>query len=224
VTLIAEDLLLVLLDDETGKPQTQQLQIALGGAVLVELAVDGTVEVVESDSLWRSAKVYPVEGARPGDPLLQTAWETVREKERSAQSLVEKLGKGLSDTLCQRLVDRGILERVDDKVLGLFPRTRWPARDTSHEDDVRRALTAVLVDDAEPDARTGALVALLHAVDRAHKTVPHPGVADREVKRRAKEVAEGQWAAKAVKDAIAAATAATVAAMTAVTAGAVAST
>jgi hypothetical protein len=224
VTLIAEDLLLLLLDDESGKPQTQQLQIALGGAVLVELAVEGMVEVVESESLWRSAKVHPVEGARPGDPLLQTAWETVRDKERSAQNLVEKLGKGLNETLCARLTDRGILERHDDKVLGLFPRTRWPARDTSHEEALRRALTVVLVDGGTPDPRTGALVALLHAVDRAHKTVPHPGIGDREVKKRAKEVADGQWAAKAVRDAIAAATAATMAAMTAVTAGAVATT
>jgi hypothetical protein len=224
VTLIAEDLLLLLLDDESGKPLTQQLQIALGGAVLVELAVGGMVEVVKADSMWRAAKVHPVEGARPGDPLLMSAWETVRERERSAQSLVEKLGKGLTDTLCERLADRGILERRDDKVLGLFPRTRWPARDTSHEDALCRALSVVLVDDQVPDPRTGALVALLYAVDRAHKSVPHDGVSDRDVKKRAKEVAEGQWAATAVKDAIAAATAATMAAMTAVTAGAVATT
>ncbi len=220
MTLIAEDLLLLLLDDESGKRQTEQLAIVLGGAVLVELAVEGMVEVVEKKSLWQSAKVWPVEGARPDDPVLTAAWATVGEKERSAQGLVEKLGKGLDETLCNRLAERGILERRHDKVLGLFPRTRWPARDSSHEDAVRRALVTVLVDGNEPDPRTGALVALLYAVDRAHKTVPHDGVTDREVKKRAKEVAEGQWAAKAVKDAIAAATAATMAAVTAATAGA----
>ena len=115
MTLVAEDLLLLL----------------LGGAVLVELALDGMVEVVEASSVWRKAKVHPVEGARPGDPLLQDAWRTVGEKERSAQALVERLGKGLGDTLCARLAERGLLERRDDKILGLFPRTRWPARYTS---------------------------------------------------------------------------------------------
>jgi hypothetical protein len=69
VTLIAEDLLLLLLDDQSGKPQTQQLEIALGGALLVELAVEGMVEVVEASSMWRSAKVWPVEGSRPDDPV-----------------------------------------------------------------------------------------------------------------------------------------------------------
>ena len=43
-------------------------------------------------------------------------------------------------------------------------------------------------------------------------------MSDRDVKKRAKEVAEGQWAAKAVKDAVAAAMAATTAAMVAATA------
>jgi hypothetical protein len=222
VTLIAEDLLLLLLDDVSGKAQTQQLQVALGGAVLVELALAEAVTVEEKSSMWRSAKVRPVAGAGPTDPVLTSALATVGEKERSAQDLVNRLGKGLTDTLCSRLAGRGILERQDDKVLGLFPRTRWPARDSSYEDAVRRALTVVLVDGSEPDPRTAALVALLHAIDRPHKTVAHEGVSDREVKKRAKEVAEGQWAAKAVKDAVAAAMAATTAAMVAVTAGAVA--
>ena len=220
MTLIAEDLLLLLLDDGSGKPQTQQLEVALGGAVLVELALEGMVEVTEATAMWRSAKVRPVAGAAPDDPVLASALRTAGEKDRSAQSLVEKLGKGLSDTLCRRLAERGVLERRDEKVLGLFPRTRWPARDSSHEDAVRRALTTVLVYGNEPDPRTGALVGLLHAVDRAHKSVPHAGVSDREVKKRAKQLSDGQWAAAAVKDAVAATTAATVAAMTAATAAA----
>lgn len=75
----------------------------------------------------------------------------------------------------------------------------------------------VLVEGADPDPRTGALVALLHAVDRAHKTVPHEGLGAGQVRERAKQVAEGDWAAKAVQDAIAAAMAATMAAVTAAT-------
>jgi len=215
--LIAEDLLLLLLDDASGRPQTSQLELALGGGVLVELALDGAVEVAET-SVWRSSKVRPVPGAAPEDPVLRAGLAVVAEKERSAQDLVQRLGKGLADTLAGRLVERGILERRDDKVLGLFSRTRWPARDSSHEERVRHALTAVLVAGSHPDPRTGALVALLHAVDRSHQSVPHEGLRAGEVKRRAKEVAEGDWAAKAVKDAVAAATAATTAAITAATA------
>ena len=159
--LIAEDLLLLLLDDASGRPQTSQLELALGGGVLVELALDGAVEVAEKTTVWRSAKVRPVPGAAPEDPVLRAALAAVAEKERSAQDLVQRLGKGLADTLAGRLVERGILEQRDERALGLFSRTRWPARDSSHEERVRRALTAVLVAGSHPDPRTAALVALL---------------------------------------------------------------
>lgn len=220
MTLIAEDLLLLLLDDESGRlTGTSYPQPALGGALLVELATTGAVEVEERRSVWRSAKVT-VTGQLPADPLLRTSYDVVAEKSRSAQDLVNRLGKGVRDTLADRLVDRGILERVDGRVLGLFPTTRWPTADAAHEADVRRALTAALVQGQEPDERTGALVALLSSLDRAHKVVDRDGLPAREVRKRAKAIAEGAWAARAVRDAINASTAAITAATTAAATGA----
>ena len=220
-TLVAEDLLLLLLDDEKGVVSSMvSVSTVLGGAVLVELAMGGHV-VVEKTSAWRSAKVRPVAGSEPPtDPVLVDALATITAKERAASDLVDRLGKGLRDTLADRLVERRVLERRDDKVLGLFPRTRWPAADTAHEDAVRLRLRAALVEGVDPDERTGALAALLHAVDRAHKTVDRGPVSAREVRKRAKTLAEGQWAADAVRDSIAAATAVTVAATVAATSAA----
>ncbi len=223
MTLISEDLFLLLMDDESGKPQIGQLHLALGGAVLVELALEEAVLVDGPGSFLRPAKVGVVPGAAPEDAVLRDALAVVAEKERTAQDLVKRLGKGLDQTLGDRLAARGMVDRRDDRVLGLVRRTTWPARDPSHEEAVRRELTYVLVQGAQPTARIGALAALLHAVDRAHKTVPHEGMSSREVKRRAKEISQGDWAAKAVRDAVAAATAATVAAVTAATSAAVAS-
>lgn len=218
-TLLAEDLLLLLLDDETGSATSSYVDVALGGAVLLELALAGAVTVRERTSIWSGAKVAVTPGTTTlGDPLLDSALPLVAERERSASDLVHRLGKGVQDVLAERLAARGLLRRQDDKVLGLFPRTRWLAADTAHEVDVRRHLTAVLVQGLEPDARTGALVALLSAVDKAPASVDHDGVPKREVRRRAKEVAQGAWAADAVKDAIAASTAAIVAGVTAATA------
>ncbi len=211
-TLLAEDLLLLLLDDESGALDVAADPApALGGALLLELALDDAVEVHERR--WARGVVRTTGGhdhTEGRDPLLGAALATVAEKERSAQDLVQRLGKGLKEQLVDRLVERGVLEVRRDKVLGLFPRTRWPARDSSHEDAVRRALTAVLVGGAEPDPRTAALVALLHATGRAHKVVDHQGIRAGQVRRRAEEVAEGAWAAEAVRKAVGAATAAVV--------------
>jgi hypothetical protein len=216
-TLIAEDLLLLLLDDDKGTATSSYLDVALGGALLVELALAEAVHVRERTSVWSGAKVAATPGATVADPVLAGALDRVAERERSATDLVQRLGRGVKDALATRLVERGLLVRQDDRILGLFPRTRWLAADSTHEQEVRRALTAVLVQGLEPGPRTGALVALLSAVDKAPASVDHHGVPTREVRRRAKQVAEGAWAAAAVRDAIAASVAATTAAITAAT-------
>ena len=218
--LIAEDLLLLLLDDDSGTKQTSWMRPALGGALLVELALGGNV-VMGEKRWWRAGRVMAVlEAPAPVDPLLAQALATVASKPRNAQELVNRLGKGVEKQLAQRLVDRGLLERRESRVLGLFPRTRWPARDVTHEQQVRRSLSAALVEGQQPDQRTAAVIALLSALDRAHKTVDRGDLKARDVRRRAKEIADGDWAAKAVKDAIRAAMAAT----TAATAGGAAAT
>lgn len=217
--LIAEDLLLLVLDDEKGTMQTAYPRPALGGAVLVELALTGAVEVEEKASVWKTAKVR-VTGQVPDDEVLRDAYDVVAEKERSAQDLVDRLGRKLVDRLAERLAAKGVLERRKDKVLGLIPVTRWPAADATREREVRQQLTSALVQGVGPDERTGALVALLHAIGKAHKVVDRGGLSAGQVRKRAKQIGEGDWAAKAVRDAISASTAAVAAASTAATTGA----
>lgn len=215
MALIAEDLLLLLLDDRRGTVAGQHTDLALGGAVLAELALVGAVTVPERTRVWRTAKVRAVPGVRLEDPVLREGLARVAAKERSAQDLVGRLGKGLRTRLGDRLVEQGLLRREDDRLLGVFRRTRWLPLDSTHEERLRRDLTATLCAGAEPDEHTGALVSLLAAVDRAHRSIDHEGLSSREVRRRAKQVAEGDWAARAVRDAVRAATAATTAAVSA---------
>ena len=211
MTLIAEDLLLLLLDDRSGKPQTAHLEIALGGAVLVDLALEGLVEVASHGSLLSSAKLRRAPGATSGDRILAGALGAVAENQ-AAQRLVVKVGKGLVDPLAERQCRRGVLDRREEKVLGLVTRTRWPSRDPSRKEAIRRALVVILVQRGRPDARSAALIGLLLAVHRLHRTVSHPDASARSVRKRAKEVAEESWASPTTRDAVAVATAATAAA------------
>ena len=211
MTLIAEDLLLLLLDDQSGKPNTGHLDLALGGAVLVDLALEGLVEVASHGSLLGSAKLRRAPGAMAGDRILAGALAAVAEN-KPAQKLVVKVGKGLLDPLAERQRRRGVLDRREEKVLGLVTRTRWPSRDPSRKEAIRRGLVVILVQGGRPDARSAALIGLLLAVHRLHRTVSHPDASARSVKKRAKEVAEENWASPTIKDAVAVATAATAAA------------
>ena len=211
MTLIAEDLLLLLLDDQSGKPNTGHLDLALGGAVLVDLALEGLVEVASHGSLLGSAKLRRAPGAMAGDRILAGALAAVAEN-KPAQKLVVKVGKGLLDPLAERQRRRGVLDRREEKVLGLVTRTRWPSRDPSRKEAIRRGLVVILVQGGRADARSAALIGLLLAVHRLHRTVSHPDASARSVKKRAKEVAEESWAGPTIKDAVAVATAATAAA------------
>ena len=211
MTLIAEDLLLLLLDDRTGKARTAYLEIALGGAVLVDLALEGLVEVTSPGSIWRSGKLRRAPGASAGDRILAGALGAVAENQ-SAQRLVGKVGKGLVEPLAERQRQRGVLDRREEKVLGLVTRTRWPSRDPSRKESIRRGLVVILVQRGHPDARSAALIGLLLAVHRLHRTISHPDASARRLRQRAKEVALESWATPAVKDAVAVATAATAAA------------
>ena len=220
-TLIAEDLVLLLLDDESGKlTNASYLDTGIGGALLVELALAETVDVVKGSGLWARAKVRPTGRSAPPDPVLAEALTVIAEKERTAQDLVGRLGKRRRDQLLDRLRERGMVEPREDRVLGLIPRRRWRAVDSTHEAGVRRELGDVLLRGVSPAERTAALISVLSALDLAHKVVDREGAPARQVRKRAKDVAEGDWAAKAVRDSIAAAQAAVAAAMVATTAAA----
>lgn len=203
--LLAEEVLLLLLDDESGRAEAATYsEYLFGGALLTELALGGHLETREGSGWFASAKVFAVETlAPPADPLLREAYDRVVKKPYAAVTLVHVVGHKTRAALLDRLVERGLLRRDEDKVLGLFRRTRYPAADPAHEDEVRRAIDAVLLDGADPDERTGALIALLHAVGEAHKVSARKDVAARDVRARAKEVAEsGGWAPDAVQEAV----------------------
>ncbi|MEV6282712.1 GPP34 family phosphoprotein [Kribbella sp. NPDC051770] len=200
-TLIVEDLLLLLLDDETGTPAgAGTLHYTLGGAVLVELALRGAIESDESRAL-NGAKITAVEGKPQSDPLLQAAYEKILAKPRRIQPLLLDVGAGLWKPLVERLIERGLIRRERKKVLGLFRMTQLPATSAEHEGVLRQQLRAVLEDNATPDARIAALIALLSA-SGALPVLRPPLAWSGEVAKRAQQIQQGDWAASAVSTAV----------------------
>jgi hypothetical protein len=201
---LAEDLLLVLLNDTTGRPMVDStsLDSVLAGAVLADLALAGRIEVVEGEGFFGRERVRVVDAAPTGDDSADEALRLAGEKPRRGDQLVAKLGKGLRQGILSRLEQRGIVHRQSTRVLGIFPRDRWPAQDASAEHALRQRLRDVLVVGTTPDDRTVALVALLSAIDHAHKIFDGDRAERKAVKARAKALAEGSWPAVAVRKAV----------------------
>lgn len=224
--LIAEDLLLLLYDDESGKPivASTQLEYALAGAVLLELTLLGRIDLAGDGEDVKRGRLVVRDPAPTGNAVLDERLRIVEDKEgRKPKDLIGKLSKRLRDSLLQELANRGVLRAEHGKVMGLIPVIRWPANDARQEHELRTALDSVLRIGTTPDHRTAALIALLHAVDSVPKVITD-APDKRALKRRAKEIAESEWAADAVRKAVQAVQAATTAAIIASTsAGAAAS-
>ncbi|MGC5628226.1 GOLPH3/VPS74 family protein [Georgenia sp. Z1344] len=211
--LLAEDLTLLLLDDDSGRfTAHSSLDAALGGALLAELALGGWVVIGDPSGMFKRSTVRPTDAPAPGHQVLAEALAEVAAKERSTNELVTRLGRAAKEPLLESLAARGILRRERGRVLGLFPSTTWPTADATHEQQMRAALTDGIAT-GRGDERVIALLSVLSAIDMAHKVLPVDGLGNREIRRRVREMAEGDLSAKAVKDAVGAIDAAVTAAI-----------
>ncbi|MCL2535887.1 MAG: GPP34 family phosphoprotein, partial [Nocardiaceae bacterium] len=164
--------------------------------------LDGYVTPAEPGEDVRKGRLAVRRDGSPDDPILARALEVIREAPRpmTPETAIEKLDTEIRAAVFQRVIDRGWVRENRRKILGIFPSTSWPALDESHERDVRRVLEQVLVEGLDPDPRTAALVSLLSAVDAAARAFPD---ADRKaIRKRAKEIADGEWAGAAVRKAV----------------------
>ncbi len=215
--LIAEDLLLLLTADDTGKlvASAGEVDVALGGALLVELTLMKRVDLAGPGEPVRQGRLVVRDPSATSDPLLDEALATVGAKQgKKPQNVVAALGKHARARLYGRLVDRGLLHEESGKILGIFPRHAWPALDAAHEDAVRGDLLTSLAHAMAGDARTGALVSLLVALKVVDKVVDPvaAGLSKREMNANAKLIADADWASEAVRHAIDSVNAAVIAA------------
>lgn len=194
--LIVEDLLLLLLDDRSGAPRGEaNLHYTLGGAVLMELALLGRVEI---DTRQR---VHTVGREPLGDSLLDRAAQQVARRTRHVHTVLVDIGLELAPRVRDRLVERGLLRRERAKVLGFIPVTRTPAQNLPYEAALLERVRSVLEDGAAPDPRTAALAALLSAGGTLSDLRP-PIRRSAVVTARARDLREGRWASAAVNQAV----------------------
>ena len=203
-SLIAEDLLLLLLDDESGDPLVDgtRLPRVLAGAVLLELALDGYVTPADQGEDVKRGRLAVRRAEAPADPILARALGVVADARRpmKPEAAIEKLDSEIRAAVFERVIDRGWVRESRRKVLGIFPSKVWPPVDESHERGVRHELSGVLVEGLDPTPRAAALISLLSAVDAAAKVFPDT---DRKmIRKRAKEIADGEWAGAAVRKAV----------------------
>jgi hypothetical protein len=220
--LFAEDLLLLVTDDASGRLSAPEAQVdaGLGGANLVELTLRNKVDLSGEKDPGKLGRIVVRDPTPAGDAVLDAALEIVIAYQgKRPSAVIGPLSKNLRGTLYERLASSGVVRAERGRILGVFPVHRWPAQDASHEAEVRRLMTQALVQQEAADTRTAALIALVHAVGCEDKIVDprQYGLSKRELRARAEEIAKGNWASAAVSKAIEEMVAAVVATTTAAT-------
>lgn len=199
---LAEDILLLLFDPRSGTiaGEGSNLFHTLAGAVLVELAFQGRIDIDERTT-FKGRQVHAVAGDAPSDPILRDVWERVERKSTDVHSLILEIGPRLRARVLDRVVERGHIGQEARKALGLFNTTALVDGGTSRRADLLAPVRAALVDGEDPEPRTAALAALLAAsggLPALYKDIPWSGA----VYTRGQELQRGDWGAAAVGESV----------------------
>ena len=158
-----EEIVLLLLRDHDGRfvrVPNWSLEYAMAGGVLMDLAMENRIDTdLENLILVDSTPI--------GDALLDpTLAEIAGEGEHPTRYWVERVVEGadaIHEQALSRLVERGILERQEKRVLWAFRSRRYPTVDGKAEREVKLRIMEVLLSDEIPDPRDIMLICLVDA-------------------------------------------------------------
>lgn len=193
---IAEDLLLLLLDNAAAQPGLEPtlLQRLLAGAVLLDLAYDCRVRPALPHEPVPADRLVVLTGPPPLDPVVRPALTLLQEAPITASAAIAKLRKHTEDQVLNQLLRTGQLHQIALSK-NRFRRNSyaWPLASRARVDQARSALLAALFDGHRPDPTTAAIVSLLHAVHGLGAVLSLNDRGWQWVGDRASEIASGTW-------------------------------
>lgn len=163
---LAEELLLIALDDESGRPIDLPpfwLDTALAAAILMELCLVGRLDtdparlVVVSPEPTGSAILDEVLAQIVADPAPHPSGIWIRRIGTRGHELREQVTSGL--------VTRGVLKSVEKRLLWVFKTRAYPPTSGLEEQEVRSRIMTLLNNTEIPDPREALLVGLLSATN-----------------------------------------------------------
>ncbi|MCE2494407.1 MAG: GPP34 family phosphoprotein [Alphaproteobacteria bacterium] len=157
----AEEMMLLLLDDEGGKfidVPTVSLEHALAGSVLMDLALERRIDTDPK-------QLFVIDPTPTGDDLLDpTLARIVQAEETHDCGHWIKASAVYADEIRERALDRrverGVLRREEDRFMWVLPTRRYPIIDNKTVREVKLRIMEVLFSDEIPDARDIIIISL----------------------------------------------------------------
>jgi hypothetical protein len=160
---LAEELLLVALDDERGSLLPLPpfaMEVACAAALIMDLTLLGRIDT-------DAERLMVISSTPTGQPLLDEVLAQVSAEGpvRSTAGWLNSLATGveLRDRIIEALVQRGVLQSVEKRLLWVFKTRVYPPTSGLEEREVKSRVMALLYSDEIPEPRDALLIGLLRA-------------------------------------------------------------
>lgn len=196
----AVELFLLLTNDEGGSASWgTQTGWALGAATIADLLLAERVALDEK----KDPRLRVIDATPTGSAVLDKVLARAAEREgKKLSTLVQDKKLNPEREVVQALVERGVIEVVPKRMLGLVAEKR-PTRNPGPEREIRERLRTVLAG-GPPSPTDATLLAILQALGVARKLLraESDGMSARDLKRRVNEASGEVAVGAAVKRAI----------------------
>ncbi len=162
---LAEELLLITLDDESGRLLDSikpfAFEIAIAASLIMELSLKGKLD---SDA----EKLFVVSADPTGNTILDEALTEITTEKNSLSTSdwlnrFARKGDDFSDQIIESLVTKGVLQLVEKRLLWVLKTRAYPATSGIEEREVRARIMHLLNSDEIPNPNDALLVGLLSA-------------------------------------------------------------
>ena len=199
---LSQDLILLALNPQTGKTRFSfyaALEYGLVGSLLLDLVLQGKLEIDNNN------RVIGAITGNTGDEFLDRHLNEVlaSSRPRSARFWITRWRRRyrwFQPVVLQNLVDLGVLERQEQRILGLFPTQRYFLTDESIQREIVQQVRAAVLEGIGLDSRMAALISLMqasHLTDAVFRPEERPEARSR-IKAIAREELVGQAVSKAI--------------------------
>lgn len=192
---IAEDLLLLLLDNASAQPGLDDARRdrVLTAAVLLDLAHACLIRPAVDGDPVEAGRLMALTPRGPLDPVTEPAFRLLQRRPLRPQSAVDKLRRNTEATLLAHLERSGEISRIALSGNRFGKAYAWPLTRRERVAHARSQLLAALFDRRPPTPSTAAVISLLHAVDGLGALLSLNDRGWRWVHGRAGEIALGSW-------------------------------
>ena len=197
---IAEDLLLLLLDNAANRPalDRDRREKVLGAAVLLDLALACRIRPSVDGEPVPPGHLLLLAGPDPRDPILYPAVQLLQRRPLKPRVAVAKLRGRIEPAVLAHLERSGHIRPIQLQGTRSNGSRAWPIADRSRVNEARSALLAALFDLHSPSPTTAAIITLLHAVDGLGAILSLNERGWEWVNSRAADIAGGCWVDESV--------------------------